>query len=71
LIQIEKQFRDGKPVTHLMLTAQGRRALEAHARKLVAAISHRRLAVNSSSIEAEPAPASARESPSHAEEWID
>jgi DNA-binding MarR family transcriptional regulator len=61
LIQIEKQFRDGKPVTHLMLTPQGRRALEAHARKLVAAISHRKLAVNSSVPDPEPA----------ADEWID
>lgn len=45
LIQIDKQFRDGKPVTHLTLTPEGRRALEAHARRLVAAISHRKLAM--------------------------
>ena len=43
LIIIQKQIRDGKPVTHLTLTSEGRRALEAHARRLVAAISHRRL----------------------------
>ena len=43
LIAIEKEFRAGKPVTHFMLTIEGRRALEAHTRRLIAAISHRRL----------------------------
>ena len=43
LIEIDKQFRQGKPVTSYRLTAEGRRALETHARRLVAAISHRRL----------------------------
>lgn len=43
LIAIDKQFREGKPVTSYLLTAEGRRALESHARRLIAAISHRRL----------------------------
>ena len=43
LIEIDKIFRANKPVTSYRLTAGGRRALEAHARRLVAAISHRRL----------------------------
>ena len=43
LIEIDKQFREGKPVTSYLLTPDGRRALETHARRLVAAISHRRL----------------------------
>jgi DNA-binding MarR family transcriptional regulator len=43
LIGIDKQFRGGKPVTSYLLTAAGRQALESHARRLVAAISHRRL----------------------------
>lgn len=43
LIQIEKSFRDGKPVTRLSLTVAGRSALEAHARRVLAAISHRRI----------------------------
>jgi DNA-binding MarR family transcriptional regulator len=43
LIGIDKQFRGGKPVTTYILTAIGRQALESHARRLVAAISHRRL----------------------------
>jgi len=43
LIAIDKQFREGKPVTSYLLTAEGRRALESHARRLVAAISQRRL----------------------------
>lgn len=70
LIQIEKQFRDGKPVTHLMLTPEGRRALEAHARRLLAAISHRRLAISPAASSIAQA---AAEGPSevHAEEWID
>lgn len=42
LIDIDKQFREGKPVTSYLLTADGRRALESHARRLVAAISQRR-----------------------------
>ena len=43
LIEIDKQFRAGKPVTSYLLTAEGRRALESHARRLVGAISQRRL----------------------------
>lgn len=74
LIQIEKQFRDGKPVTHLMLTPEGRRALEAHARRLVAAISHRRLAISPTASSTEnteaPSPEMSRLE-AHAEDWID
>ena len=43
LIEIDKEFREGKPVTSYLLTAAGRAALEGHARRLIAAISHRRL----------------------------
>ena len=42
-IAIHKEFRDGKPVTSFTLTAAGRGALEAHARRLLAAISQRRI----------------------------
>jgi DNA-binding MarR family transcriptional regulator len=42
LIDIDKQFRDGKPVTTYLLTPDGRKALEAHARRLFAAITQRR-----------------------------
>ena len=58
MIDVDKQFRDGKPVTSFVLTAAGRKALETHARRLLAAISHRRVvtgsavAVNPSSDEA-------------------
>jgi DNA-binding MarR family transcriptional regulator len=55
LIQIDKQLRGGKPVTHLMLTPEGRRALESHARRLVAAISHRKLTMPSLAAAPEPA----------------
>src|SRR5579859_7615873 len=47
MIAVEKHFRGGKPVTSFALTVDGRRALEAHTRRLIAAISHRRLAMNS------------------------
>jgi DNA-binding MarR family transcriptional regulator len=45
LIAVEKQFRSGKPVTSFTLTPDGRKALENHTRRLVAAISHRRMSV--------------------------
>ncbi len=38
LIAIDKQFRDGKPVTSFTLTPTGREALEQHARLLLAAV---------------------------------
>jgi DNA-binding MarR family transcriptional regulator len=43
LIGIDKSIRDGKPVTCLTLTQAGRSALEAHARRVLSAISHRRI----------------------------
>lgn len=49
LIEIDKEFREGKPVTSYLLTSDGRRALESHARRLIAAISHRRLPTTSKS----------------------
>jgi DNA-binding MarR family transcriptional regulator len=38
LIDIDKAFRDGKPVTSFALTRTGRAALEEHARQLLAII---------------------------------
>ena len=38
MIDIEKHFRDGKPVTTFQLTADGRRRLTEHARTLLAAV---------------------------------
>src|SRR5688500_3076637 len=38
LIEIDKQFRDGKPVTSYALTHTGRAALEEHAMQLMAAV---------------------------------
>lgn len=77
LIAIEKQFRGGKPVTHLTLTPAGRKALESHTRRLIAAISHRRTAPLPAPDEAPP-PADARSAaattphaPSYEEEWVD
>jgi len=38
LIDIQKQFRNGKPVTSYLLTPAGRDALTAHVRRLTAAV---------------------------------
>jgi DNA-binding MarR family transcriptional regulator len=38
LIQVDKQFEAGKPVTRFMLTPVGREALEEHVRRVTAAI---------------------------------
>ena len=81
MILIDKQFREGKPVTHITLTAEGRRALEAHARRVIAAVSHRRLAPTSamdstdSTDAAERAavlqPAAAAHSDLQGDDWVD
>ena len=42
-IAVDKQFRDGKPVTQFSLMPEGRQALEAHARRVISAISQRRI----------------------------
>jgi DNA-binding MarR family transcriptional regulator len=68
LIHIDKQFRSGKPVTHFTLTTEGRRALEAHARRLVAAISHRRLPASPSIAEETLV---ITEPESQADDWVD
>lgn len=51
LVLVEKTFRNGKPVTSFTLTQQGRQALESHVRKLLAAISQRRMTSASSATE--------------------
>jgi DNA-binding MarR family transcriptional regulator len=38
MIEIEKEIRDGKPVTHFKLTPLGRQSLEDHAQSLLAAL---------------------------------
>jgi DNA-binding MarR family transcriptional regulator len=38
LVTIQKNFRDGKPVTTFTLTTDGRRALESHVQNLMAAL---------------------------------
>jgi DNA-binding MarR family transcriptional regulator len=43
LIEIDKQFRANKPVTTFVLTPDGRRALEGHVRRLMSALSQRRV----------------------------
>src|SRR5580692_8962040 len=39
MIRIDKTLRNGKPVTRMDLTDQGRSALESHAKQLLAAMS--------------------------------
>jgi DNA-binding MarR family transcriptional regulator len=43
LVGIDKAIEHGKPVTRLMLTPDGRAALETHVRRLMSALSHRRI----------------------------
>lgn len=43
LVLISKSFREGKPVTQFQLTGEGRRALEAHVRRLMSALSQKRV----------------------------
>jgi len=73
LIAIDKQFRDGKPVTSFTLTQQGRAALERHARRLIAAISHRRLAPMpaATSSQKQPAVLTAAEAAPADDTWVD
>ena len=61
LVAVDKSFRAGKPVTCYVLTVDGRRALEAHARRVLAAISHRRMTTTTTmtSDDAQPAPMAA------------
>ncbi len=70
MIEIDKTFRDGKPVTQFRLTGEGRRALERHVRRLMAALSTRRIDTTD-----RPAPEPAREQPelqpAAADDWID
>jgi DNA-binding MarR family transcriptional regulator len=62
LIDIEKQFRDGKPVTTFHLNSEGRRRLTEHAAALLAAISP--------AAQASPLAPIAAGAPDE-EEWID
>ena len=78
LIEIDKQFRDGKPVTTYLLTATGRKALEAHARRLLTAISQRRMqspatATTPASAETPNAPATSgvADPAPDADDWVD
>lgn len=62
LIDVEKRFRDGKPVTIFQLTHSGRAALEEHARQLLSAVG----------LAPRPTEAEPRASISQpAEDWID
>ena len=68
LIEIDKQFRAGKPVTTYLLTAEGRKALESHARRLFAAITQRRTAPAEAQANLNPAsPAT----PASEDDWVD
>ena len=65
LVEIEKHFREGKPVTTFHLTEDGRQRLTAHVHALMAAVGEPAL------VEAERAGTPAV-TPGHAdEEWVD
>ena len=65
LIEMDKQFRDGKPVTSFTLTPTGRAALEQHARYLLAAVGA------SPATEAPEPVAEPVTRPEHADDWVD
>jgi DNA-binding MarR family transcriptional regulator len=67
LVQIDKEFRDGKPVTSFLLTPAGRSALESHVRRLLAAISHRRMPTANPST----TPPLTPKTPAAADDWVD
>jgi DNA-binding MarR family transcriptional regulator len=62
-IEIDKQFRDGKPVTSFTLTRIGRQALEAHARQLLAAVGESTEGVQST--------VQIGQHPHEADDWVD
>jgi DNA-binding transcriptional ArsR family regulator len=62
MVDIHKMIDEGKPVTRFTLTRAGRSALEGHVRKLLAALSQRRIVT---SPPARQAVAAAQE------EWVD
>src|SRR5947209_14902931 len=64
LIAIRKEFRAGKPVTRFTLNAQGRAALESHARQLMNAIGTPTASVAERAVST--ATATARD-----EDWVD
>lgn len=69
LIQVNKAFREGKPVTSFHLTPDGRRALEQHVRRLMSALSQRRIAPAPEAVVAE-IPAAATEIPAEAHDAL-
>ena len=69
-IAIDKQIRDGKPVTSLALTTQGRTALESHVRRLMAAISQRRVQPEPAVVEKNEEPVTAP-NPGTENTWVD
>ena len=66
LIAVDKQFRDGKPVTSFTLTSSGRAALEQHARYLLAAVG----ASDDDAAEAAPVATTASQ-PDEPDDWVD
>jgi DNA-binding MarR family transcriptional regulator len=79
LVEIDKSFKGGKPVTSFTLTQQGRAALEAHVRKLMAALSHKRIpseepAGSSETREPQPSeqqPAAVASTIRQPDDWVD
>jgi len=55
LVSVDKAFQNGRPVTRFTLTTNGRAALEQHARRVLAAISTRRVTMGPALVRDEPA----------------
>lgn len=84
LVAVNKTFREGKPVTSFHLTPDGRKALEQHVRRLMSALSQRRVAPAPEAVAPLPQPepptesapanvavAMAHASPMTDDEWVD
>jgi DNA-binding MarR family transcriptional regulator len=83
LVAVNKSFREGKPVTSFHLTPDGRKALEQHVRRLMSALSQRRVAPAPEAVAppqpeppTESAPADVAVATTHAgpvtdDEWVD
>lgn len=65
MVEIQKKIDAGKPVTRILLTPEGRAALEGHVRKLLAALSQRRVKTVDDAAPVEPVKAA------RIEEWVD
>lgn len=73
LVRIDKDRKDGRPVTTITLTSEGRAALESHVNRLVAALRScgGEECAEQMPVEEDRVPANPAEAEEDAEDWID